>query len=355
MALDGVMVDVPDTPGNAHEYPRAEGGTRRPFPQVRIVGLAECGSHAVVSASIGTIHDGERALTTQLTSALTDQMLILADRGFYSFQLFRAYRAAGAQLLWRLSATVQPTITKVLPDGSYLAEITHKHGRAGKTRIHADQIDNQLLATHITVRIVDYRVSDPDTDEPGELFRLVPTILDPAQASAQDLAALYHERWEIESAFREIEIYLRDGAGIRSKSPEMVRQEIWGLLLAHYAVRAFMSEAADTVDIDPDRISFTRTLNIIRRNVTIPPGPGSRVSAPWHGQDAKTRTTWNATSAWSLTPSCANCVAVNTRQGSTEHFRPAHQRETHPGPLHHPRLPIHRRQTRPQRHDRETG
>lgn len=270
MALDGVMIDIPDTAANLAEYPRAEGGTRRPFPQTRTVGLAECGSHAVLAAAIGSIRDGERALANRLISDITPDMVIIADRGFYSFDVFRAFRGTGAQLLWRLWSTVEPTMIQVLPDGSYLAEITSQHGRAGKTRIHADKIANQLLATHITVRIIEYRVTEPSSAGPGELFRLITTFTDPDEATATELAAAYHERWEIETAFKEIETYLRQGAGIRSRSPEMVRQEIWGLLIAHYAIRSFMSEAADTVDIDPDRISFTRTLHIIRRHITGP-------------------------------------------------------------------------------------
>jgi hypothetical protein len=166
MALDGVMIDIPDTAANLAEYPRAEGGTRRPFPQTRTVGLAECGSHAVLAAAIGSIRDGERALANRLISDITPDMVIIADRGFYSFDVFRAFRATGAQLLWRLWSTVEPTMIQVLPDGSYLAEITSQHGRAGKTRIHADNIANQLLATHITVRIIEYRVTEPSSAGP---------------------------------------------------------------------------------------------------------------------------------------------------------------------------------------------
>lgn len=271
MAIDGVMIDIPDTIDNIAEYPKAEGGTRRPFPQTRTVTLAECGTHAIVAASIGSIKDGERKLSAALTRRITPDMVILADRGFYSFDLYRSYLATGAQLIWRLWSNVYPDHLQDLPDGSYLAEITSHHGRAGKTRIDLNKINNPLLATHIPVRIVQYEIVDQDNpNATPETIRLVSTILDPADASAEQIAAAYHERWELESTYRELETYLRDGRGIRSKSPAMVRQEIWALLLAHYAIRAFMAEAADTVDLDPDRISFTRTLRIIRRQITDP-------------------------------------------------------------------------------------
>lgn len=271
MAIDGVMIDIPDTPENVAEYDKAEGGTRRPFPQTRTVGLSECGTHAVLGAAMGTIRQGERHLAMQLTSRISPDMLITADRGFYSFELFREYLATGAQLLWRLWKTVHLDPVTVLPDGSYLAEITSQHGRAGKTRIPLEEIDNPRLATHLPVRVVEYQIEGHlDDHGKSETFRLITTILDPDDASAVELAEAYHQRWELESTFREIETYLRAGNGIRSKRPGLVRQELWGLFLAHYAIRSFMAEAADTVEMDPDRISFTRTLHIVRRRITDP-------------------------------------------------------------------------------------
>ena len=270
MAIDGVMIDMPDTPKNRDVFHKPEGGTRRPFPQSRTVGLTEIGTHAVVAVQIGTIRTGERQLAGTLTGSITPDMLVVADRGFYSFDLWRDYRSTGAELLWRLWATVRLPVLEVLPDGSYRSEITNQ-ARGSKTRISADKITDIRLATHIPVRVVEYQVDGyTESGEPSETFRIVTSITDPAQATAAELAEAYHQRWEIESAFREIEIYLRQGEGIRSKTPAMVRQEIYGLFITHYAIRAFMVEAADTVEIDPDRISFTRTLNIIRRRITDP-------------------------------------------------------------------------------------
>ena len=270
MAIDGVMIDMPDTTANREVFHKPEGGTRRPFPQSRTVGLVEIGSHAVVAVQIGTIRTGERELAGALTDALTADMLVVADRGFYSFDLWRTYRRNEAQLLWRMSAGVRLPVLQVLPDGSYLSEITNQ-ARVSKTRIDAENIGDLSLATHIRVRVIEYQIDGhTDDGQASETFRLITSITDPDQASAADLANAYQQRWEIESAFREIETYLREGKGIRSKSPAMVRQELYGLFITHYAIRAFMAEAADTVEMDPDRISFTRTLRIIRRRITDP-------------------------------------------------------------------------------------
>ena len=271
MAIDGVMLDLPDTPANLACYDKPSGGTRRPFPQLRAVGLSEVGTHAVLDAELGSIHDGERALASALTRSLAPDMLVTADRGFYSFELWRTFLLSGAALLWRLTATMKLVPITTLPDGSWIAEISAKHAKGAAYRIDADNVDDLRLATHIRVRVVEYRITGHAGEAAtSETFRLITTILDPEQATATELAAAYHQRWELESAFKEIEIYLRAGNGIRSKTPELVRQEVWGLFLTHYAIRAFMAEAADTVEMDPDRLSFTRTLHIVRRRITDP-------------------------------------------------------------------------------------
>lgn len=282
MALDGVMIDVPDTEANLASYGKYEGGTRRPFPQTRTVGLTECGTHAVVAAELGTIYQGERELAGKLTERVSNEMLVLADRGFYSYELWRQFLATGAALLWRVSATLHLTPLEVLPDGSYLAEINNKATRSSRTRIPLAAVGGDLrLATHIPVRVIEYQIEGhTDADGKTETFRLITSILDPDQASAEELAVAYHQRWEIETSYREIEVQLLGNNGLRSKTPELVQQELWGLFLAHYAIRAFMVEAADTVELDPDRLSFSRTLNIIRRQVTDPPAFSPRRTTP---------------------------------------------------------------------------
>ncbi len=268
MAIDGVMLDIAETPENVAVYEKSDGGTRRPYPQVKIVGLGEAGTHAVLDAQIGSIRHGERELAEALTSSLTPDMLVLADRGFFSYDLWRSYLLTGAALLWRLSKTTHLPVLQVLPDGSYLSEIKSFKG-PGKTRIPIDQIADPMLATHITVRVIEYQIDTGDGTT--DTFRLITTILDPDQADALTLASAYTQRWEFESSLREIECQLLEpGSTLRSKRPETVRQEIWALLLAHYAIRAFMAEAADTIDLDPDRLSTIRAINIVRRSVTDP-------------------------------------------------------------------------------------
>lgn len=269
MAIDGVMIDLPDTPDNRQRFPKATGGTRRPFPQLRAVGLSECSTHVVVAASLGSIRTGERELAGQLLDSITNDMLIIADRGFFSYQMWAALLGTGADLLFRAWSTMKLTPIEVLADGTWIAEVCKKTVQGGKARIPLDKVGDPQLATHIKVRVIEYQIAGHrGTGEETETFRLMTSILDPDEASAEELAATYHERWEIETAFREIECQLLNNDGLRSKTPEMIEQEFWGILLSHYAIRSFMHEAADTVDIDPDRISFTRTLNIVRRRVT---------------------------------------------------------------------------------------
>ena len=271
MAIDGVMLDIPDTAANLKEYEKVRGGTRRPFPQVKVVGLGECGTHALIDADFGSMRHGERELAEPLARSLQPGMLVLADRGFFSYELWRTYMLTGADLLWRLTKTVKLPVLQVLPDGSYLSEIKRAHLGPGKTRIPINLIADPYLATHIPVRVIEYQIETPGAPVHLEVVRLITTILDPAQAGAHDLAAAYHERWEFESSLREIECQLLEaGSTLRSKTPEMVRQEIWALLLTHYAIRSFMKEAADTTELDPDRISTIRAINIIRRSITDP-------------------------------------------------------------------------------------
>lgn len=268
MAIDGVQIDVPDTRENVAEFGIAKGGTRRPFPQIRVVGLGECSSHAVVGAQIGGIHTGERELARDLAYHVSPDMLIIADRGFYSFEFWQHYLVTGADLLWRVSISLKLPVEKVFDDGSFLSTIAAHKVRGSGYQIPLSAVNDPRNATHIPVRVIEYTVEGSGSDEP-EFFRLITTILDPGDLSSVDLAAAYHERWEYEISLKEIEAQLlRPGLGLRSKSPEMVRQELWGLLLAHYAIRALMIEAADSSDVDTDRLSFIRSLNVIRRQVT---------------------------------------------------------------------------------------
>ena len=264
MAIDAVQIDVPDSPANLAEFGKYKGGTRRPFPQIHAVGLGECGTHAVVAAELGTIYDGERKLALGLLGFVEPTMLVIADRGYYAYDLWQQFMVTGAALLWRVTAGIKLPVREALPDGSYLSEINNKKTRSGSYRIPLSAVSDPRDATHIPVRVIEYTVSGDGNE--SETFRLITTILDPRDASAVELATAYQQRWEYEISLKEIETQLLASRhGLRSKSPDMVRQEWWGLLLAHYAIRALIAEAADTAELDPDRISFIRTLNIVRR------------------------------------------------------------------------------------------
>lgn len=262
MAVDGVTLDIPDTPENESEFGRAQSRTGQgaAFPQVRIVGLGECGTHANVAAELGSIHTGERALAEKLLPYFDAEMLVIFDAGFYSYDFFTGCQATGAQLLFRVSANLKLPVLQRLPDDSYLSAITGK-GTATPTKMgNATVLAARKRA--VIVRVVEYSI--PDRSD--EHYRLITTITDWQEIFAPDLAACYHERWEFENALDEIETHqVGHSRVLRSKSPEMVRQEIWGILLAHYAIRSLMVEAAHDADIDPDRLSFTRSLRVIRR------------------------------------------------------------------------------------------
>jgi hypothetical protein len=286
MAIDGVKLDVPDTPANIEGFGRPGGLTRRPFPQIQVIGLGECGTHAVIAAEIGTVSVGEREIAEKLAPALEPGMLVIADRGFYSFQLWAEFMATGADLLFRVASGIKLPPSEILADGSYLSEINSKKTRSAGYRIPLAAVDDPREATHIPVRVVEYTVSSSAEGREPEVFRLITTILDPDDTAAAEIAAAYHERWEYEIALKEIETQmLAPGSGLRSKSPELVRQELWALLLAHYAIRSLMTEAAGSAGIDPDRVSFMRSINVVRRQVTGQAAFSPRTTDSRHGHD----------------------------------------------------------------------
>jgi hypothetical protein len=269
MAVDGVKIDLPDTPANTDEFGRPGGGQRQPFPKIQVVGLGECGTHAVIAAEIGRMSTGERELAEGLARALEPGMLVMADRGFFSFNLWAEFMSAGADLLFRVPSGMKLPAAKILPDGSYLSEVTSKKVRSSGYRIPLSAVEDPREATHIPVRVVEYTVTGAGERKDPEVFRVITTILDPEDVTAPEVAAAYNERWEYEISLKEIENQmLEPGAGLRSKTPELVRQELWGLLLAHYAIRSLMAEAAHSAGIDPDRLSFMRSINVVRRQVT---------------------------------------------------------------------------------------
>lgn len=273
MAIDGFFLDAPDTDDNRAAFGRMQSGPKpSAFPQVLVVGLGECGSHAIVDAALGGIHAGEQTLATGLLRSLDSTMLVIADRNFYSFRLWRQAADTGADLLWRVSSAVSLPVLQPLPDGSYRSMVIHPKisGPRRQRLIDAARAGQDIDADQaVTVRVVEYDIPDREGNGTGELICLITTILDPHDIPAIELAAAYHERWEYEGLIDEIKTHQRGPARVlRSKSPDMVKQEIWALLLTHYGVRRLMCKAADEADIDPDRLSFVRSLRVIRRQVT---------------------------------------------------------------------------------------
>ena len=257
VAIDGTCLDVADTAVNAAFFgrPGVNKGEQAAFPQARVVAVAECGTHAIFDAVVGTYTTSENTLAGDLLDRLEPGMLLLADRGFCGFPLWSRAVSSGADLLWRAMGNMKPRYVETLADGSWLAEL-RPSGNAGRK------------AEPLTIRVIDYRIDDGRHNE--ESYRLFTTILDPEDVSALDLAAAYTERWEIESAFDELKTHQRGPRTVlRSKSPDLVLQEIWGHLCCHYAIRTLMWEAADHAGVDPDRVSFVTALRVARRSISV--------------------------------------------------------------------------------------
>jgi hypothetical protein len=270
VTLDGSTLDVADTAENEEAFGRpATSRGASAYPKLRFVGLLENGTHVLWAAQMAPYATAEITLAQEVVPALQKGMLCLADRFFPSYQLWQAAAKSGADLLWRMRQNARLEVDQRLPDGSYLS------------RIYASTSDRRKQRQAIVVRAIDYRLQDVPEAEP--VYRLITTILDPQQAPAQDLAALYHERWEIETALDELKTHLR-GAQIvlRSKTPELVQQEFYGLLLAHFAVRGLMHEAALHADEDPDQLSFLHAVRIVQRRLprftAIPPSTQKSLS-----------------------------------------------------------------------------
>ncbi|MFD8708821.1 IS4 family transposase [Kitasatospora sp. NPDC059648] len=253
VAVDGTTLDLADTEANVAFFGRhVSGRGASAFPQARVVGLAECGTHAMFAAATGPLSASEQSLSRQLFDRLREGMLLLADRGFYGFELWQQARATGADLLWRVRRSANLPVVQALPDGSYLSTV------------HAEP-DRRSRRNPVTVRVVEYTLAS--TGE-ATVYRLITTILDPEEAPATELAALYVQRWEIETTLDEIKTHQRGpGLVLRSKYPWGVEQEVYGLLLVHHAIRQLMHQAALHEGVDPDRLSFTRSLRVVRRQV----------------------------------------------------------------------------------------
>lgn len=270
VSLDGSTLDVADTVENDQAFgrPGASRGSSA-YPKIRFVGLLENGTHVLWAAQVDKYATDEITLAKAVVPALKKGMLCLADRFFPGYELWRKAAQTGADLLWRVRHNARLEVDQRLADGSYLS------------RIYPSTSDRRNRRKSIVVRVIEYRLKDVPGAEP--IYRLITTILDPKPAPAKELAALYHERWEIETALDELKTHLR-GAQIvlRSKTPELVEQEFYGLLMAHFAIRGLMHEAALEADEDPDRLSFLHAVRVVQRRmaryVAIPPSAEETLS-----------------------------------------------------------------------------
>jgi hypothetical protein len=294
MAVDGFEWDAPGTPENAAAFGFAGTGAddagRAAFPKVRVVTVSECASHAVADAAMGGVAGkgaGEQSLARKLCRRLEEDWLLIADRNFFNWADWCTASDSGAALLWRVKADLTLPVLDLLPDGSCSSVLVNPkiRGKARQALMEAarageDPAEDQARR----VRVIEYQVPGRDGDGSGELIALVTTITEMTAAPASHLAGACHQRWEHETGNRQLKTYLRGpGRVLRSKSPDMVRQEIYGYLLTHYAISALICRAATEADIDPDRVKFRRTVRMVRRRVADPAAfsPLSTPNAPW--------------------------------------------------------------------------
>jgi hypothetical protein len=257
VCLDGTTLDCADTPENEAGLgrPSASSG-RSAYPQVRLVTLAEAGTHVMFALQLGRYEQSEHALARELLPALRPDMLCLADRLFYSFGHWEQAQAQGAALLWRVSKSIALPVHEELADGSYLSRLFPGSAGGCSRRTHPG----------VAVRVIEYTLAGAAQSQ-GR-YRLITTLLDPGQAPAKELAALYAQRWQVETTFDELKTHLRGARVVlRSRTPELVHQEIYGLFLAHFVVRSLMHEAALGAGRSPQTLSFTHAVRVLRRRL----------------------------------------------------------------------------------------
>ena len=253
VGIDGSTLNVADTAENEAEFGRPKSSRgKSAYPKMRFVSLLETGTRILFGTQIGPINKtSEKDLARKAIAFLERGMLCLADRHYLGYDFLQLALATEAAILWRASSVFKLKPEKYLPDGSYL------------TTIYKSEADKKHKRNGIQVRVIRYRIKGFK-----ETYRLVTSILEPSEATAQELAALYHERWEIEIALGELKTRLigRDVI-LRSQKPELVKQEFYGFLLGYFAVRGIMHEAALQADEDPDRLSFIHAVRVIKRRL----------------------------------------------------------------------------------------
>jgi Insertion element 4 transposase N-terminal/Transposase DDE domain len=273
LAIDGFDVDLPDSDENAAEFGYAGSGENRSaYPKARVVAMSECGTHAFLAAEVAPYAVGEKTLAKRLYGRLQADELLTADRNFYSYEAWGQALTSGAALVWRAPTQLELPPVEVLSDGTYASVLVNPKLRGARRDavIAAAKAGDELdPADGYLVRVVEYNMPDRVGNGTGELIVLLTTITDPRKAKADELADTYHQRWEHETGNDQLKTHLRGpGKVLRSRLPDLVHQEIWAWLTVHYAIAVLIARAAEAADIDPDRISFTRALRIIRRTAT---------------------------------------------------------------------------------------
>jgi len=257
VSVDGSTLALPDTAENRASFGKAKSARgETAFPALRFAALVETGTHIPFAATMDHYKTGESTLAERLLPRIESGMLVLVDRLYGGYGFFHKAVATGAHILSRARKDLIVPVEKTLPDGSYLSHV------------YASASARKKKSEGVAVRVIEYRV-----DPPGETFRLLTTLLEPGLAPAAQLAALYPQRWEHEGVYDELKTHLRGGAQVilRSKTAELVRQEFFGLMLAHHAVRCLMLEASQHDALDPDRLSFTHSVHVVRRKLAHPP------------------------------------------------------------------------------------
>lgn len=253
VAMDGFTLEVPDTEANraAFSRPESPSGGESAYPRIRGVGLVEVGTHVLFGAALDSYSVGEITLARQVVPRLKKGMLCLADRYFPGYPLWKQATGTGAQLVWRVREKIRFDVEQRLPDGSWIS------------RFRPNREKGKPPGDPIPVRVIEYRIQGKE-----ETIRILTSILDWQTAPADELAELYHERWEFETALDEFKTHLRGARTVlRSQTQELVKQEVYGILLAHFALRGLMHQAALRGGRDPDRVSFTHTVNVVRRTL----------------------------------------------------------------------------------------
>jgi hypothetical protein len=279
-AWDGTTVKAPASAANITAFGQPRGKRHGHYPQVRLVTLIACGTRALIGAAVGPLRGpgaGERALAAGLLGQLHAGMLLLADRGFYSWRLWQAAAATGADLLWRVQSSVHLPVITPLPDGSWLSRLAdpgasarraHRNRQRRRRGSRLPPDTGPLPGT--TARVIEFFLTVTARDGTARTvrYRLITTLLDHRAYPAAQLAAGYAQRWAIETGFGELKTHLRGpGRILRGRTPELARQELWACLVIYQAIRAVICLAAASASLDPDRVSFTAALHAARRTL----------------------------------------------------------------------------------------